>query len=76
MNQQAIAGPVSAPVREPTHAHKGVWTPEMRNTLRAEYVDARATGRLHELAGRLGVDLYQLYGQAHRLGLSRAIRKR
>jgi hypothetical protein len=64
------------PEREPTHEHRGVWTPEMRETLRAEYVDARANGTLAELALRLGVDLYQLYGQAHRLGLSRMIRRR
>jgi len=61
---------------EPTQEHKGTWTPEMKAQLRAEYADAREKNQLRELADRLGVDLYQLYGQAHRLGLSRQIRRR
>jgi hypothetical protein len=63
-------------MNEPTHEHRGTWTPEMRNTLRTEYAVAREDGKLRELAERLGVDLYQLYSQAHRLGLSREIRRR
>lgn len=66
----------AAQTPEPTHEHKGTWTPEMKAALRAEYSQARDAGQLRELADRLGVDLYQLYGQAHRLGLSREIRKR
>lgn len=65
-----------APAAEPTHLHRGTWTDDMRATLRAEYGEARAAGKLRELAERLGVDLYQLYSQAHRLGLSREIRRR
>jgi hypothetical protein len=61
---------------EPTHLHRGTWTQEMRTRLRAEYAAAREGGTLRELAAKLGVDLYQLYSQAHRLGLSREIRRR
>jgi hypothetical protein len=61
---------------EPTHEHKGHWTPEMIATLAAEYAPARAAGKLRELADKLGVDLYQLYGKAHRLQLARTIRRR
>ena len=61
---------------EPTHRHVGTWTDDMRATLRAEYATARQDGTLRALAERLGVDLYQLYSQAHRLGLSREIRRR
>ena len=53
-----------------------VWTPEMRERLRQEYVPMKDANRLPELANALGVDLYQLYGQAHRLGLTREIRRR
>lgn len=67
---------IPAPTHEPTQEHKGTWTPEMKARLRAEYPQARESGQLRELAERLGVDLYQLYGQAHRLGLSRQIRRR
>lgn len=67
---------VIVPGTEPTHEHKGVWTPEMKERLRAEYAQARESDQLRDLAARLGVDLYQLYGQAHRLGLSRQIRRR
>jgi hypothetical protein len=48
----------------------------MRERLKAEYAEARTAGTLPALAAALGVDLYQLYGQAHRLGLSREIRRR
>jgi len=61
---------------EPTHRHVGVWTLEMRNILLADYQEARARGTLPALAAKLGVDLYQLYSQAHRLGLARGIRRR
>jgi hypothetical protein len=61
---------------EPTHRHTGTWTEDMKQTLRTEYAGARQGGTLRALAERLGVDLYQLYSQAHRLGLSREIRRR
>lgn len=61
---------------EPTENHRGKWTTEMCAQLRAQYVNARDAGTLHALAESLGVDLYQLYGKAHRMGLSREIRKR
>lgn len=67
---------VSSPVLEQTHEHTGTWTPEMRRKLSEQYVQARADGKLRALAAELGVDLYQLYSQAHRLGLSREIRRR
>lgn len=73
MTDHALAG---APA-EPTSEHKGTWTPEMKARLRAEYHEARAKeGGLQALADSLGVDLYQLYGKAHRMGLSRTIRRR
>jgi hypothetical protein len=71
---EAVTEQTSAP--EPTHEHKGMWTAEMITTLVAEYDSAREAGTLHELANKLGVDLYQLYGKAHRLQLARAIRRR
>ena len=54
----------------------GVWTEAMKNTLRNKYQSAREHGQLRELATELGVGLYQLYAQAHRLGVSREIRRR
>ena len=59
-----------------TTERQRVWTREMKATLRANYPDARARDALRELAEALGVGLYQLYGQAHRMGLSTEIRKR
>lgn len=55
---------------------RSTWTPAMLTTLCAEYAAARAAGMLRELADKLGVDLYQLYGKAHRLQLAREIRRR
>jgi hypothetical protein len=55
---------------------KGIWSLEMTDQLKREYATARAEGKLRELADRLGVQLYDVYNKAHRLGLSRAIRKR
>lgn len=54
----------------------GVWTEAMKNTLRDKYSAAREASRLRELADDLGVGLYQLYSMAHRMGLSREIRRR
>jgi hypothetical protein len=54
----------------------GTWTPEMKATLTSRYAAARDSGTLRALADELGVGLYQLYAQAHRLGLSREIRRR
>lgn len=61
---------------EPTDNHRGRWTADMCERLRKDYVTARDAGTLHALAEALGVDLYQLYGKAHRMGLSREIRRR
>jgi len=66
----------TSPAHEPTHEHKGTWTAEMKDLLRANYARAREDGSLRALATELGVDLYQLYSQAHRLGLSHEIRRR
>jgi hypothetical protein len=54
----------------------GVWTEAMKNTLRDRYGAAREASKLRELAADLGVGLYQLYSMAHKLGLSREIRRR
>jgi hypothetical protein len=55
----------------------GVWSEAMKNTLRNKYAGARQyRGGLRQLADELGVGLYQLYSMAHRLGLSREIRRR
>jgi hypothetical protein len=54
----------------------GVWTEAMKNTLRNRYGQARELRQLRALANELGVGLYQLYSMAHRLGLSREIRRR
>jgi hypothetical protein len=73
-----INGHAHEPARVPVqqHPYKCTWTDDMKDTLRRSYVASREVGMLPELAQRLGVHLYQLYGQAHRLGLSREIRKR
>lgn len=47
---------------------KAVWTPEMIATLRAEYPDVRT----QDLAERLGVTPYQVYGKAWKLGLRKS----
>lgn len=47
---------------------KAVWTPEMIATLRAEYSDVRT----QDLAERLGVTPYQVYGKAWKLGLRKS----
>lgn len=59
----------------PTHP-PGTWTPEMKTTLTEKYAIAREARALQSLADELKVGLYQLYAQAHRLGLSRTIRRR
>lgn len=48
----------------------------MKATLTAKYAAARDARTLQALADELHVGLYQLYAQAHRLGLSRQIRRR
>jgi hypothetical protein len=59
------------------HDHPvGVWTEAMKNTLRDRYGSSRELGQLRTLADELGVGLYQLYSMAHKLGLSREIRRR
>jgi hypothetical protein len=65
----------AAPSVESNTSHRR-WTREMRELLLTQYAAARAANQLRELAARIGVDLYQLYGQAHRMGLSREIRRR
>jgi hypothetical protein len=70
------AANIETAAQEPTHEHKGVWTPDMKTALRQCYAQAREERTLATLATTLGVDLYQLYGQAHRMGLSRGIRRR
>lgn len=57
-------------------AAPGMWTEAMKNTLRDKYSRARESGQLRELALELHVGLYQLYSMAHKLGLSREIRRR
>jgi hypothetical protein len=54
----------------------GTWTSEMKAILTEKYSSARDSGTLRDLADELGVGLYQLYAQAHRLGLSRHVRRR
>lgn len=66
----------AAPVLDTPPKHIGTWTAPMLATLTAEYAGAREAGTLRALADKLGVDLYQLYGKAHRLQLAREIRKR
>ena len=59
------------------HDHPvGVWTEAMKTTLRDRYGSSRELGQLRTLADELGVGLYQLYSMAHKLGLSREIRRR
>lgn len=60
----------------PVQSGVGVWTEAMKATLRDKYPGARDAGQLRELARDMGVGLYQLYSMAHRLGLSREIRRR
>lgn len=60
----------------PVQPGVGVWTEAMKDTLRKRYGTARELGTLKDLAADLGVGLYQLYSMAHRLGLSREIRRR
>ena len=62
--------------QEPTREHQSMWTPQMIATLAAEYSAAREAGTLSALATKLGVNVYQLYGKAHRLQLTRTIRRR
>lgn len=76
MSSEPVLGLAPTVEPEPTERHIGVWTPVKRQMLIERYATARADGKLPELAAELGVDLYQLYGQAHRLGLSRPIRRR
>lgn len=66
----------AAPALDTPSKHIGTWTAPMLATLTAEYAGAREAGTLRALADKLGVDLYQLYGKAHRLQLAREIRKR
>ena len=66
---------VAAPVLLPSEQRR-TWTAPMLAPLTAEYAGAREAGTLRALADKLGVDLYQLYGKAHRLQLAREIRKR
>jgi len=54
----------------------GTWTDEMTAKLREKYIAARDGRTLQSLADELGVGLYQLYAKAHRMGLSRQIRRR
>ncbi len=54
----------------------GTWTPEMKAKLTEKYAAARDNRTLSDLADELGVGVYQLYTQAHKLGLSRPIRRR
>lgn len=58
------------------HQRTATWTPQMKQRLVDDYATARAAGMLRELAISLGVDLYELYNKAHRLGLSKQIRRR
>jgi hypothetical protein len=48
----------------------------MTAKLREKYIAARDGRTLQSLADELGVGLYQLYAKAHRMGLSRQIRRR
>lgn len=63
-------------VEEPAPAKRKTWSDEMVETLKQEYPRAREEGQLRQLAERLGVELYDVYNKAHRLGLSRVIRRR
>lgn len=55
---------------------KGNWSPDKIETLKREYPQARDDGTVRELAERLGVETYDVYNKAHRLGLARRIRRR
>lgn len=71
-----LSGPADrSPIRWEDHP-PGTWTPEMKDALTEKYAAARDARTLQALADELGVNVYHLYAQAHRMGLARPIRRR